>query len=397
MIRKSFINKLFNGFSIQRWNDKLRPMELIQMDKHAHKMIIAYCLAKYEEERGTQFDWIDIIKGGIYELLKRIEISDIQSPVYKEISKNKELVKKLYDHVYKSLEPVIGNNAIKEEIRLYLTEPDFINRNSRRILDAAHRYSSYWEFQIIRNMNPSGYQINDIEKELANDLETFRDLDGIEKLHKNHHIKNFIDLCGQMRYQIRWGHIPRVPKTSVLGHTMMVAALTYFMTMEIADPCRKRIFNNFYGGIFHDLPEAVTRDIIKPVKESVSGMSEEIKKIEQKLAEAEIFPHIEKPWHRELKYFTENEFTSKVMIDDKIVNVSSEEISLKYNKNKYNPYDGELLGAVDNFSAFMEAWSSVQYGLTSDEMQEAMKNISNKYKDRTIAGIPIYELYVDFK
>ncbi len=397
MIRKSFINKLFNGFSIQRWNDKLRPLELIQMDKHAHKMIIAYSLAKYEEERGAEFDWIDIIRGGIYELLKRIEISDIQSPVYKEISKNKELVQKLNSHVYESLEPVIGNPVIRDEIKKYLTEPGFINPMSKRILDAAHKYSSYWEFQIIKNINPQGYQIEDIEKELVTDLDTFLDLDGITKLKKNHQIKNFIDLCGQMRYQIRWGHLPRVPKTSVLGHIMMVASMSYFLTMEIPNPCRKRIYNNFFGGIFHDLPEAVTRDIIKPVKDSVSGMSEEIKKIEMKLAEAEIYPHIEKSWHSEIRYFTVDEFRSKITADDKPTFTSSDDINLKFNKNKYNPYDGELIGAADNFAAFMEAWSSIQYGIKSNELMDAMANIGKRYENKTIAGIPISELYDGFR
>lgn len=397
MIRKSFINKLFNGFSIQRWNDKLRPLELIQMDKHAHKMIIAYCLAKYEEERGTEFDWIDIIKGGIYELLKRIEISDIQSPVYKEISKNKELMQKLNIHVYESLEPVIGNPIVRDEIKNYLTEPQYIHPMSKRILDAAHKYSSYWEFQIIKNINPQGYQIEDIEKELVTDLESFHDLDGIVRLKRNHQIKNFIDLCGQMRYQIRWGHLPRVPKTSVLGHIMMVAAMVYFLTLELQAPCRKRIYNNFFGGIFHDLPEAVTRDIIKPIKESVTGMSEEIKKIEMKLAEAEIYPHIEKSWYSEIHYFTVDEFKSKISAGDNITFTSSDEINEKYNKNKYNPYDGELIGAADNFAAFMEAWSSVQYGIKSKELMDAMVNIGKRYENKTTANIPIYELYDGFR
>ncbi|MCX6148051.1 MAG: hydrolase, partial [Candidatus Kapabacteria bacterium] len=95
MIKKSLIEILFKAFSIERWNDKLRPIDLTQMDKHAHKMIIAYCLGKYEEEAGVDFVWGDIIKGGIYELIRRSVISDIQSPVYREISKNKPLLAKL--------------------------------------------------------------------------------------------------------------------------------------------------------------------------------------------------------------------------------------------------------------------------------------------------------------
>ena len=55
MLKKSLIMKIFDAFFIQRWNDKIRPVELTEMDKTAHKMIIAYCLAKYEEDKGITY------------------------------------------------------------------------------------------------------------------------------------------------------------------------------------------------------------------------------------------------------------------------------------------------------------------------------------------------------
>ena len=394
MLKKSFVEILFRAFSIQRWNDKLRPLEFIQMDKHAHKMIIAYCLGRYEEDKGNQFSWEDLIKGGIYELMRRIVISDIQSPIYKEIAKNKKLLKKLNTHIFEEIEPKIGNDAIKDEFHSYLFKQSDYDDLSLKILDAAHKYSSYWEFQIIRNVNPDGYQIEEIEMQIGNDIELYSELEGIKKLKKNHQIKNFIDLCGQMRYQVRWGHLPRIPKTSVLGHIMMVAAISYFLTREIPGACFKRLYNNFFGGIFHDLPEAITRDIIKPVKRSVPGMSEEIKKIEQKLTEEEIYPHVEKHWLDELKYYTIDEFKSKINGGEF---TNSDEINEKYNSDEYNPYDGQIVKAADNFSAFLEAWNSIQFGTRSEEMNEAMRNIKNGYKNKAVGGIPINELYEDFE
>ena len=56
---------------MQRWNDLLRPVEFRELDKQAHKMIIAYVLGKHEEEKNTRgFDWIKIIEGGIFEFLQ---------------------------------------------------------------------------------------------------------------------------------------------------------------------------------------------------------------------------------------------------------------------------------------------------------------------------------------
>ena len=77
MIRKAFILKLFDAALMQRWNDKIRPVELVELDKQAHKMIIAYILGKCEEEN-QPINWTEIIEGGLFELLQRLVITDIK-------------------------------------------------------------------------------------------------------------------------------------------------------------------------------------------------------------------------------------------------------------------------------------------------------------------------------
>ena len=43
-LRKSLLQFIFSGASMRRWNDKLRPVELFELDKQAHKMITAFLL-----------------------------------------------------------------------------------------------------------------------------------------------------------------------------------------------------------------------------------------------------------------------------------------------------------------------------------------------------------------
>ncbi len=76
MIRKALLLKIFDAAYMQRWNDKVRPVDLIELDKQAHKMIIAYVLGKFEEET-PGFDWVEVIEGGIFELLQRVVITDL--------------------------------------------------------------------------------------------------------------------------------------------------------------------------------------------------------------------------------------------------------------------------------------------------------------------------------
>ena len=48
--------KLFEAFSIQRWNDLIRPFEIVEMDKTAEKTFLAYIIGKYEEKKGKKID-----------------------------------------------------------------------------------------------------------------------------------------------------------------------------------------------------------------------------------------------------------------------------------------------------------------------------------------------------
>jgi len=366
---------------------------MIQMDKHAHKMIIAWCLGKYEEDKGTVIEWQQIIEGGIFELLRRIVISDIQSPVYRELMKNEQLIKKLDYMVFKDIENQFVDDETKRRFHDYLLKPDFLSPMSKKILDAASKYSSYWEFNIIKNANPEGYGIQDIEIQMGNDIESYNDLEGIRKLKKKHSIKNFVDMCGELRYQIRWGHLPRIPHTSVLGHSLLVAIIGYMLTTQIDGYGRKRLYNNFFTGVFHDIPEVLTRDIIKPVKHSVPGMQEEIKRIEARLTEQEIYPHLEKEWVPEIKYYTENEFVPRIN-DGQVV--AADDISKRYNEDKFNPADGTLMKAADDLAAFLEAFSSIKYGVSSHELIRSMVSIRKIYENRVISGVDIGSIFESF-
>ena len=398
IVNFSLLNELFRGFHIQRWNDRIRPMDLIEMDKHAHKMMIAYCLGKYEESRGHTINWHQLIKNGIYELIRRIIISDIKSPIYAEVRKNKAVFKELNNYIYKQLEPKIEDETIKQEIAEFLfTEADS-NDLSNRVLEAAHIYSTYWEFQIIKQSNPFNYQNIRLETDLLNRIDKYKDLLGIHKLTNRHTIANFVDLCGQLRFQLRWAQVPRVPSTAVLGHTLLVAIVSYFFARE-NNACDKRLYNSFFGGLFHDLPEAVTRDIISPIKRSSSEFDKLIKDLEMELAENEIFPLVEPEWIDEIKYFILDEFDNRVVIDG-VINSSEitiEDLNTKYNENKFNPIDGEAIRAADHLTAFLEAWSSCSVGIKTEELVTAAQKIKESYQDRKIGNVNIKALYSNFR
>ncbi|MBM4053486.1 MAG: HD domain-containing protein [Planctomycetes bacterium] len=398
MLRRALALKLFEAFSMQRWNDMIRPVELTEMDKHAHKMIIAYCLGKYEEEKGRQVDWEALIKGGIFELLRRIVISDIKSPIYRKIKElHPAVFRQLNKWVYEQLKPTFDGlpKEMKTELKNYLFDAKKEDNLTKNILNASHIYSSFWEFQIIQKVHPTGYKMDSIEKDLKNDIETYLDLAGMRKIVCKGNISNFLDLCGHLRFQIRWSQTPRLPKTSVLGHMLLVAIFCYLFAREVS-ACPKRIYNNFFSALFHDLPEAVTRDILSPIKRSVEGMPEAISKIEEELAEKEISPLLETGWLEEIKYFTRNEYESKIKLKGKVKFVTTEKINEKYNHDDFDPIDGEFIKIADDLAAYLEASSTNSLGLYPKHLKEGRETIEKKYKGRSIAGMSIEALFADF-
>jgi putative hydrolase of HD superfamily len=396
VVRKALILKLFDAAFMQRWNDKIRPVELIELDKQAHKMIIAYVLGKCEEEN-QRINWTEIIEGGLFELLQRLVVTDIKPEIFYRIKKDPDRNEQLNQWVYSELEHIIspiGRNYTKRFKKYFATEqPDYATSISRQILSAAHFYATKWEFEIIERENPKDYELPSIKKSIESDLLPYKSLKGIQRLAKDKNLRKFIDLCGMLRFQIRWSHLYRIPRTSVLGHMLITAILAYLFSVQI-NACKVRRANNYLTGLFHDLPEVLTRDISSPVKRSSPEMEKIIEEYEKEQMNKEVYSLLPTAWHSELRLFTENVFNN--MINGKKQKVSSAEINARYNRKEFNPRDGEIIKAADELSAFTEAYLSLENGIDNEKLLDAKYTTKEKYKSKIIAGINFGEIYADF-
>jgi len=396
MLRKALALRIFDAFSLQRWNDQLRPCEFTEMDKHAHKMIVAYILGKLNEDKGKNVNWIKIINGGIYELFRRIALTDIKAPIRIHVKNdNPPIYKKINEWIYNQFDPIIDESDFKKDFKDYLLKDNYLDPFSNRILKAAHIFTSYWELKKIEQIDPNGFGISEINGKLKTALDEYKDVYGLTGIVNGEKPAGFIDLCGQLRFQTRWGHIPRIPKTSVLGHMLCVAIYSYLFSLP-SNSCSGRKYNNFFGGLFHDLPEAVTRDIISPVKRSTEGLDSYLKEVEKLFVEREVFPLIDPKWKEELTYFTENEFSNKIVKNNNIIyDVAADEIDRKYNSNGYNPIDGEIIKYADELSAYIEAYKTNRMGITSEAIAECLYATKAKYKNQK--RLQLGSLYRDFE
>ena len=391
MINPKIIDYIFSSASIQRWNDYPRMVELVELDKQAHKFIIAYFIAKLEDD----INFTHLIEAGIFEFLRRVVVTDIRPDVFRKAlqKKSKEINSWVVEKLRISLQDIDNGNFL-QKFEEFLNDSNMYKKE-RFILKAASYLSTRWEFSIVYQTSQFLSDIEDVKKSVDEELEDYYELIAVRKIALNKKLSKIVDLSGRLRFQKRWAQTPRIPETSVLGHMLTVAIFSYFFSLEVK-ACDKRLQNNFFTALFHDLPEALTRDIISPVKYSVDELSEIIAEYEVEKIEDAILPNIPENIRDEFSYILgiydgiKEEFANKIKIDGKIEIV--DDIS-KYNIDKYEAIDGLALKQCDKLSAFVEASLSISHGIKSKELISGKKEILKSLKEvqgvdfKTIANL----------
>jgi putative hydrolase of HD superfamily len=390
--------KIFEGFSIERWNDLVRPFALVEMDKTAEKAVLAYMIGKMEESRGNTIDWNRIIYGTFFDFLRKIALCDIKSPVQRMIKEEyPEEYVQLNEWVVDQYRAIVTDSSLLQEFSDHILSFHDETDLTWRVLRAAHKYSAIREIEMIRPINERA-RLVEIDRGLKKDLDGLLDIRGLSQLVEKGLPYDFIMQIERLRFQTRWNQTPRVPGTSVLGHSYYVAVLTLLMSREI-DCDATRVYGNFFSALFHDLPEAVTRDIISPVKQATEALPGVVKKIENRIVERELVPLMDESFRDEIMYFMSDEFENRVRgVDGKSEVVTFDELQLASKDSSKRAIDGKLVRVADHISAFVEADSSIQYGITSNHLREGRQKILALYgSGKSVNGLDVASFFREFK
>ncbi len=370
--------KIFEAFSIQRWNDLIRPFEIVEMDKTAEKAFLAFIIGKYEEKEGKKIDWNKIIDGFIFDLFRKIALCDIKAPVQRRIRENyPEEYKKINEWIFQKYNDILPDGEFKTKFHNYLFKQFSANDISDRVVNAAHKYSTIREFEMLKPVNET-FRTQKIDAILKKDMAEFLDLAGVKLIMTEDKPYQLITAIEKLRFQVRWNQTPRVPATTVLGHSFFVAALTLLMSYDLGLN-EDRIYNNFFSGLFHDLPEAVTRDIISPVKCATDNLPDVVKELEDIIVREELLPLMDECYRDEVLYYISDEFANRVIVDGSTRIVDFKEFETKYADKKFKATDGRLVRIADQISAFVEADCSIRHGIRSDQLEGGRKNILGIY------------------
>jgi putative hydrolase of HD superfamily len=413
VISRGLVELFFSGFSIERWNDHPRPVQLTEMDKQAHKCLIAWAIASWEEGgRGnaslhpSQADGTflaDLVEGAIFEFLHRLVLTDIKPPVFSKMMERHgdELNAWVIRELSPFLEPLKGNVA--ERFAAYWTEtgapsPERAPFGVRRILRAAHYLATRWEFELLYPLARNLYGAERTRENINGRLREHLDMPVVKNVLDSlagmgtSCFADFVNLLGQLRFQKRWSRTPRVPQTSVLGHMLFVALLAYSVSLE-AGLSRERAAMNFLGGLFHDLPEVLTRDIISPVKRAVEGLDDLVKECEREMMEETVLPLLPKEAAARVRFLTEREFEDRLFAPSGIVSFRNDE---EIPEGAF-AVNGTLLDGCDKLAAFLEASFSIRHGITSPSLEEARTRLFEAYAKKTFRGVSLQYLFEFFR
>ena len=350
----------FNSANMNRWNDHMRPVDLTELDKQAHKAAIAWVLAKFEESAGKPVVWRRIIEHTMFSFIQRAVLTDLKPQVFHRITAERR--GQVNDYVLSEFDRLVPDSdpGFRSRFTEYLEDPKSTPEDA--VIRAAHYLATRWEFNLIYDSNRSLYGIEATREEINEQIGQHTDLVGVREMMSAEETFDFIDLIGQLRFQQRWARTPRIPKTTVLGHSLMVADMMYLHDLDVG-ASDQEVYNDFYSGLFHDLPEVLTKDVISPIKENVSGLASILEGYEHDLVESTIMPLLKDEWRDGFRHMVYEPFTD--------VDIPG-----------FGRRNGTDLKACDLMAAYMEANISRRYGISSNTLLEGERGIRDKLMEK---------------
>lgn len=349
----SLVFRFFDAANMHRWNDHLRPMDLTELDKQAHKVAIAWYVGKREEDTGSKVNWTKIIEYCMFSFVQRTALTDLKPELFHKIKKEKS--KEVVDYVLSEFDSAIPgpDPEFRRRFEKYLrSDRKGLEEN---IIRGAHYLATKWEFDLIFDMNRSSVGIEKTRQAILSEVDVHKELAGVAEILEGGPAKNFTDMIGQLRFQQRWTRTPRIPRTTVLGHSLMVSNMTYLHGLD-RKVGAKQAYNEYFTALFHDLPEVLTKDVITPVKASVSGLTTLLDEYERSSVQSEIMPLLPENWREEFRFLIFDPFSVK---DHPVHGFS----------------DGPTIKLFDIMGAYVESYVSCCYGISSASLRNGFADM----------------------
>ena len=350
------INEVFKRLNnLRRWTEFITEGKYDEISKQSLNCAISFVLATEAEERGETIIWERFPKIALYRSFQKAYVNyDTPEHILKEICD-------LGSIPFTKAFGEVTARTIEE-----LTDASFVTWLSQgcgtieeAIYQAATKIGTFLELKELQRHMNGDYEIK--YQEIVKSMAKYEDIPGFVDLSnaQSGYFKVF-ESISKLRNQNRWAAYSYLVDCSVLGHLFDTAIFAYLMALEkgeeetVATKC-------FFMGIFHDVPEAFTRDIPSPIKDKIPGFRELTEKYELKMMERYVYPYVSETVANSLK---------GVMFE--------ESDNAKFKK---------LMKGADYMSAVSEIWRQLKAGTIDNWFFEALRGHVRKLERGDIAEL----------
>lgn len=257
------IESVLSGLSITRWNTFPRVREITALD---HLAFVAHVSVMIALLSGKKYD--------IGKILRKVLFSGFFTFTYSDVSSDvKHRLRERHLLLIEQLEANVIDSLLAGDIPG--TMKDDITKSSLRspedgIISFAKAWSSYYEIYNNSIVYPDAYAklLKNIEARAAliqiPEMAHIFDFDP----HNQTDVERFLLVIHRLASSFRWNRSQRTTPVSVLSHTYIITFFTYCIGI-LEDIPADEITDMMLTALYHDIPEAITGDIITPTKKAV--------------------------------------------------------------------------------------------------------------------------------
>lgn len=349
---------LTRGVTMKRWNNFPRIEDVSHMDNVGYVIHIALFLAYLEEKNGKKVDREFLLKRIIFNSFSYLLISDINSWTREYIKQiNESIFSEIEKLGYEFILSMDAPESIKNDIRETLFN-DSDKTLELLIISVSKKYAWLNECLVNHKIYSDIYevpldQINSFLYSKRNELKS------LDLLLSNDNYKKYLSHIRRLNHSMRWSGQTRIFPTSVMSHLVVITFISYIIwKIENDDWANFDIEELMLKSIYHDIPEAITWDIITPTKKSVIWFEEVLEQVEIKMMDDYIFSYID------------NDYKEKVS---------------PYMLKPFEWELGKIAKYADTFSALLEAKVEKNYGWRNfSEIYNNIKKRVNKINTKSM-------------
>lgn len=364
----------FRGLSVYRWNNFPRVEQVSATDHIAFSLHVAILLASViEEEKGIIYDRDYIFRKVLFSSFSTFVHSDISSEV-------KDQIKERNPVMYDELENIVYNmlsswklpawmKADMEEIHNLSKQEDHLYQKEDDLIAFSKLWASYHEAYFSNEVYLDVYRpaMDTIEQKIGQSkFDLFRSYINLDPENQND-LERFLLSVRRLQSSFRWNRMRRHYPISVMSHLFIISFIAY-MIGNIEGKSRQETTRMMMIALFHDIPEAITGDIVAPTKKAIEGFEELLSTIEKQLVNKYLLGYIN-------KYAFSTEYESLMI-------------------NPWGQENGKLVKLADHFSALFEAKIEAS---VDPEFNEIYKNIKKFLHSSPYQSVDhLFKFWVDY-